>query len=113
MKRTTIRARALRKNPTDVERTLWRHLRLRQFNGFKFRRQRPIGPYIVDFVCLEKRLIVELDGGQHFDQRGYDSRRSQWLAKEGFRVIRFWDNQVLRDIDAVKMAILNALDRQS
>jgi very-short-patch-repair endonuclease len=76
-----INARELRKNLTEAERTLWRHLRLRQFGGYKFRRQQPIGNYIVDYVCLEKRLIIELDGGQHSKQIAYDSERTAWLAQ--------------------------------
>src|ERR1043166_9306571 len=72
----TARAQKLRNNPTDAERVLWHHLRLRQFAGYKFRRQRPIGPDIVDFICLEKRLVVEVDGGQHSSEKAYDERRS-------------------------------------
>lgn len=85
----TNRARHLRNNPTDAESILWGHLRLRQVGGYKFRRQRPIGPYFVDFVCLEKRVVIEVDGGQHYEQRSYDHRRDAWLKKEGFRVLRF------------------------
>ena len=77
-----IRARELRKNMTEVERFLWRQLRLRQFGGHKFRRQQPIGIYIVDFVCLEKKLIVELDGGHHLEQVSYDQERDAWLEKQ-------------------------------
>ncbi|MBA4394464.1 MAG: hypothetical protein C0407_13005 [Desulfobacca sp.] len=73
------RARELRKNLTDAEKVLWKHLRLRQINDYKFRRQQPIGKYIVDFVCLEKRLIIEVDGGQHDEQGAYDSNRDAWL----------------------------------
>ena len=80
------RARELRKHSTDAERLLWRHLRSRQVAGHKFRRQQPLGSFFVDFVCLEKRLIIELDGGQHNEsaQAVYDSRRSEWLAHQGF-----------------------------
>jgi very-short-patch-repair endonuclease len=86
------RARELRKNPTDAERKLWAHLRLRQIGGYKFRRQHPLGPYIVDFVCIEKKLIVEVDGGQHDEKRFYDAKRDKWLEEKGFKVIRFWNN---------------------
>ena len=102
-------ARQLRQNPTEAERCLWRHLRLRQLGAYRFRRQQPLGPYIVDFVCLEKRLIVELDGGQHSDQTAEDAERTAWLAAQGFHVLRFWNHEVLRDIEAVKAAILQVL----
>jgi len=108
--RTSIqRARSLRSNLTDTEQLLWRHLRLRQINGHKFRRQRPIGPYIVDFVCLEKKLIIELDGGQHAEQSDYDAERDAWLRAQGFTVLRFWNNDVLQNIRSVKDAILSEL----
>lgn len=103
------KARQLRKNMTEAERRLWKHLRLRHFGGHKFRRQQPIGKYIVDFVCLEKKLIIEVDGGQHTEQGGYDLKRSTLLEKQGFRVLRFWDNQVLKEIEGVKETIIVAL----
>ena len=106
---STNRARVLRKNPTDAERALWKHLRLRQLGGHRFRRQQPIGHYIVDFVCLEKRLVIELDGGQHPQQVDYDLTRSTWLQSQGFRILRFWNNQVLEETDAVKETILGSL----
>jgi very-short-patch-repair endonuclease len=109
LRAVTNRARYLRSNPTDAERILWRHLRLRQVGGYKFRRQRPIGPYFVDFICLEKRVVIEVDGGQHSEQRSYDDRRDAWLKKEGFRVLRFWDHEVLRKIENVKQVIWQAL----
>ncbi|MGH7164602.1 MAG: endonuclease domain-containing protein, partial [Nitrospiraceae bacterium] len=83
-------ARQLRKNLTDAEQRLWRHLRLRQANGQKIRRQQPIGPYIADFVCFERTLIVEVDGGQHADSQCDDSNRTAWLEAQGFHVLRFW-----------------------
>ncbi len=89
------KARQLRNNPTKAEYLLWYHLFRRQLNGFRFRRQQQIGPYIVDFVCYEKRLIIELDGGQHAEQLVYDSKRTQWLESQGFQVLRFWNNEVL------------------
>jgi len=103
------KAEEFRKNLTEAERTLWRYLRLRQFDGNKFRRQQPIGKYIVDFVCLEKKLIVEVDGGQHSEQVVYDSERNEWLERQGFRILRFWNNQVLKEIDAVKERIMEEL----
>ena len=102
----TTRARELRKNPTDAERRLWRTLRYRQVLGCRFRRQAEIGPYIVDFVCFEKRLVIEVDGGQHAGQEEYDAGRTAWLESQGFRVIRFWNNQVLEEIDGVQEVIL-------
>ena len=91
---------------------LWRHLRLRQLEGYKFRRQQPLGPYIVDFVCFEKRLIIELDGGQHNEQVAYDSERSAWLAKRGYRVLIFCNDQLLKEIGSVKDVIAEALGCQ-
>jgi very-short-patch-repair endonuclease len=97
-------ARRLRTHPTEAERLLWRHLRLRQLIGYKFRRQQPLGRYVVDFVCLEKRLIVEVDGGHHAAQVG-SARRAAWLEAEGFRVLRFWNTEVLQQIEAVQTRI--------
>ena len=105
--------RELRKNPTESEQILWEHLRLRQLGGYKFRRQQPLGPYFVDFVCLEKRLIVEVDGGQHSEQVAYDSERSAWLEAQGFRILRFWNNEVLKEIEVVKEVIAEALGCRS
>ena len=106
----TSNARELRKNLTEAERRLWMCLRYRQMNGHKFRRQHPIGPYVADFACLEKGLVIELDGGQHSQQVVYDSNRDSWLEDRGFRVLRFWNNQVVEEIGAVKGAILEALE---
>jgi len=94
-------ARALRSNATEAERRLWRHLKTRQVVGFKFRRQHPIGPYVADFCCLEKRLIVELDGGQHVRQVRKDQQRTEWLEAAGYRVVRFWNRKIFEDIDSV------------
>jgi very-short-patch-repair endonuclease len=102
-------ARNLRKNLTDAERRLWASLKLRQFDGKKFRRQAPIGNYIVDFVCFESKLIIELDGGQHTTQVEYDEQRTTWLNSQGFHVLRFWNFQVLEESEAVLEAIWNAL----
>ncbi len=96
-----IRARELRKNMTDAERKLWNHLRNRQLGGLKFRRQHPIGKYVVDFVCFEKKIVIEVDGSQHLENRIYDAERTEWLEKQGFKVIRVWNNDVLNEIEVV------------
>ena len=96
----TRRARRLRKNATDAETTLWHRLRSRRLNGHKFVRQESIGPYTVDLVCRESRLIVEVDGGQHTDNAG-DGVRDKWLTNHGYRVLRFWNNDVLTNIAGV------------
>ena len=106
---STTKARELRRKPTEAESALWKHLRYRQLNGHKFRRQASIGPYIVDFVCLDKRLAIELDGGQHSDQIAYDSERTRWLGSQGLHVLRFWNNQVLKEVEGVKAVILTSL----
>jgi len=98
-------SRALRKNMTDVERMLWAKIRNRQLQGFRFRRQHPIGRYIVDFVCLELKLIIELDGGQHIDQQQYDTNRSQWLQTNGFKTVRFWNSDILDNLEGVMETI--------
>ncbi len=105
------KTRALRKNPTDAERKLWANLRLRQVYGHKFRRQRPICPYVVDFVCLEARLVIEVDGSQHMEQASRDVRRDGYLISLGFTVLRFWDHQVLSETDAVMGVIVQALEK--
>lgn len=104
------RARQLRREQTEAEKKLWGRLRSRQLGGFKFRRQFVIGPFITDFCCFEQRLIVELDGGQHAGQNDADRRRSDFLRSHGYRVLRFWDNEIFEDIDAVLRHILHALD---
>ena len=103
------RAKQLRRAQTEAERLLWHKLRARQFAGFKFRRQVPIGHYIVDFISFEKRLIVELDGGQHQEKTEYDAQRTNWLESQGFRVIRFWNGQVFTEMEAVEQVILDSL----
>lgn len=95
------RARRLRTEATDAERHLWNRLRAQQIDGQRFRRQVPIGPYIADLVCLKGRLIIELDGSQHANDVARDSERTAWLASQGFRVLRFWDNEVLMETDGV------------
>ncbi len=94
---------------TDTERRLWRRLRMRDLAGYKFRRQRPIGPYVVDFVCLTRGLIVEVDGGQHAERTEADSRRTAYLIARGFRVLRFWNNEVSANLDGVCEQIVRAL----
>jgi very-short-patch-repair endonuclease len=107
-KRLIPLAKILRKGTTDTEQLLWRHLKAKHLGGLKFRRQQPIGPYIADFVCFEKKIIVELDGGQHALPAGIqtDRRKDQWLEEEGYKVLRFWDNQVLTNVEAVLEVIL-------
>lgn len=102
-KHLTTLARKLRRRQTEAERSLWMGLRNRQLEGVKFRRQQPIGPYIVDFVSTEKRLIVEVDGGQHNEEgiEGKDEERTLWLKGQGYRVLRFWNNEVLSNIEGV------------
>lgn len=95
------RARQLRRRQTDAEAKLWRELRNRQFVDAKFRRQVPLGGYIVDFLCEEQALIVELDGGQHAADSNHDQERTQWLENEGYRVVRFWNNDVMENIEGV------------
>jgi len=104
-------ARQLRHRSTDAEQMLWRHLRNRRFAGFKFRRQEPVGAYIPDFVCQRGGLVVELDGGQHAEQRPYDKRRDAWLVSQGFRVLRFPDNYVLTNLEGTLETIWRALGR--
>ncbi|HEU4839432.1 MAG TPA: DUF559 domain-containing protein, partial [Micavibrio sp.] len=95
------RARKLRKNTTEAEQKLWHELRDRRFFNLKFKRQHPVSPYIVDFCCLEKGIIVELDGGQHVEQEDYDRKRTEFLEAQGFRVVRFWNNDVLANMGGV------------
>ncbi len=102
---------SLRREMTDAEKLLWRHLRLRQFAGYKFRRQHPLGNYIVDFVCLEAALVLEVDGGQHAESADNDAIRTQWLEANGLHVMRFWNNEVLNNIEGVKLAIWNYLSK--
>jgi very-short-patch-repair endonuclease len=107
--RTTTRARRLRRNATDAEQALWNRLRSRAVNGCKFIRQEPIGPYTVDFICRELRLIVEVDGGQHAENAS-DVMRDAWLAARGYRVLRFWNNDVLGNMVGVLEKIAVAIE---
>jgi len=102
------RARELRQEATDAERRLWSALRDRRLRGYRFRRQHPIGPFIVDFACTRHRLIVEADGGQHADNEA-DRRRTAWLESEGWRALRFWNNDVLANTEGVVETILREL----
>jgi len=102
-------ARKLRKESTDAEKRLWSHLRAHRYGGHKFKRQQPIGPYIVDLVCFDARLVIEIDGGQHADETERDSARDAWLAREGFRVLRFWNNEVLGNTEGVMQQITLSL----
>jgi very-short-patch-repair endonuclease len=104
--------RRLRRNPTDAERKLWFALRDRRLGGFKFVRQEAIGPYIVDFVCREKRLIIEVDGGQHAENRR-DRMRDSVLTAEGYHVLRFWNSDVLRNRDGVLSVIVEQLEKSA
>jgi len=109
-KSSTANAKEMRKNFTDAELKLWKRLRNRQTDGEKFRRHQPIGKYIVDFVCQERKLVVEVDGGQHGEQIAYGNERTAWLESEGYRVLRFWNNEVLEDVEIVLDVIVRALD---
>lgn len=104
-------ARVLRRNMTDVECKLWWHLRDKSL-GHKFRRQAPIGEFIVDFVCREKKLVIELDGDQHADSF-QDKVRDAWLAERGYRVLRFWNNEVFENLEGVLEAIYYALNPET
>ena len=104
-------ARSLRRNMTEAEQRLWHHLRAHRFDGHKFRRQQPIGPYIVDFVHFGTRLVVEADGGQH-NGSGSDALRDAWLQRQGFHVLRFWNHDILECTDAVMDMLWKTLDER-
>jgi very-short-patch-repair endonuclease len=104
-------ARRLRRDMTDAERAMWRILRGRQLAGLKFRRQEPIGRYIVDFVCFSPRVVIEIDGGQHNQVTPYEERRSAFLRREGFEILRFWNNEVLENREGVGEHIGEVLAR--
>src|SRR6185437_11052739 len=110
LRSSTIIARRLRRDATDVENLLWRALR-ESGTRWKFRRQHPIGRHIADFVCPARKLVIELDGGQHDARAAADDARSAALAVHGYRVVRFWNNEVIENIEGVVMAILQALER--
>ncbi len=101
-------AKKLRNNSTDTEKYLWKYLRERQFEGFKFRRQHSIGKYIADFINLKRKIIIEVDGGQHLENKK-DKLRDKWLEEQGYEVLRFWDNEVLTNIEGVLESIRKKL----
>jgi very-short-patch-repair endonuclease len=107
----TQSARRLRQYMSGAERRLWYLLRRKQLDGFRFRRQQPIGHYIIDFICLKERLVIELDGASHVETQGHDEVRTAWLQAKGFHVLRFWNNDVLGNQEAVIEKILEALYR--
>jgi very-short-patch-repair endonuclease len=107
------RARALRREMTDAERKVWRMLRLHQVDGQKFRRQVPIGRYIADFICHDARLIIEIDGSQHDAALPDEAERTRFLEREGYRVLRFWNNEVLTNLEGVYDVIAAALSKPS
>ncbi len=112
-KETLEKAKELRSNQTDAEGLLWYYLQNKQLNGHKFRKQQPIGNYIVDFICLEKKLVVELDGGQHGEDEAvkYDQKRTEFLNQSGFEVLRFWNDEIFKNVESVLDSVLFHLDR--
>jgi very-short-patch-repair endonuclease len=112
-KKPTRTARTLRKTQTEAEAMLWARLRHRGHAGRKFRRQVPMGPYVVDFACLEEDLVIEIDGGQHAERKDKDEKRTAWLEGRGLRVMRFWNNEVLENIEGVLIAIEQSFSKPS
>ena len=108
-------ARALRREPTWAERTLWRHLRNHRFCAYKFRRQHPNGPYVLDFYCVSAKLAIELDGDPHGhpDQKNHDESKDHYLAQRGIRVLRFWNNDLRENKDGVLTTILQELEQRA
>ena len=96
-----LNAKTLRANQTEAEQRLWYHLRAHRFMDLKFKRQNPIGRSIVDFVCVERQLIIEIDGGQHGEQAEYDQHRDAWLRSQGYTVLRFWNHEVMQQMEGV------------
>ena len=111
--RTLTIARKLRAEMTDAERKLWSLLRRKQLAGFRFRRQVPLGPFVADFACYSARLVIEVDGGQHNTQVPQDAVRETWLRHEGYTVMRFWNHEVLTQIETVKNIVWNATSPES
>ena len=106
--RTLSNAKRFRRDMTDAERLLWSKLRRHQIHGLMFRHQAPIDPYIVDFACLTIKLIIEVDGGQHSINKAADDRRTRWLESQGYTVMRFWNNEVLQNLNGVLETIWRA-----
>ncbi|GAA5081656.1 DUF559 domain-containing protein [Lysobacter panacisoli] len=109
--RHSARVRRLRNSPTEAEHRLWQYLRGRQVSGCKFRRQHPFGRFILDFACLERKVVIELDGGHHADTLRYDRERTKYLEEAGFVVLRFWNNDVLGNAEGVIDVITAALQK--
>ena len=107
--RLLIHAKRMRYAPTEADSTLWRQLRAGRLADYKFKRQQPVGNFIVDFVCFEQKLVVEVDGGQHADMQEWDEARTKWLQAQGFRVMRFWNHDVLQRRELVLEEILRRL----
>jgi very-short-patch-repair endonuclease len=105
-------AKTLRRTMTDAEQKLWYHLRAHRFMGRKFKRQKPIGRYVVDFICLEEKLIIELDGGQHAESVTYDQERDVWLLSQGYTVLRFWNNEMMNETESVLERIRLAIENE-
>ena len=105
----TVIARRLRRDATDVERILWRALK-EKFPAWKFRRQHPIGRRVADFACPARRLVIELDGGQHGERQDADTRRSAELSEYGYRVVRFWNNDVLGNLEGVLETVMREIE---
>ncbi len=104
--------RKLRSEMTDAGKALWKVLRRRQVSNLKFRRQHPFGDYILDFVCLENKLVIEVDGGQHGERAEYDETRTQDLVNAGFRVLRFWNTDILQEMEGVRERIWRAVQER-
>ena len=104
-------SRQLRSEMTKAELHLWQHLRMRQMFGFKLRRQHPVGKYILDFACIDAKLVIEVDGGQHSELQTQDKARTVWLEAEGWKVLRFWNNEVLQNTESVLESIRLALSK--
>jgi len=102
-------AKTLRSSQTDAEKKLWHCLRDKRLGGIKFKRQQPLGPYIVDFCSFESKVIIELDGGQHAKEAEKEAKRTRYLSERGYKVIRFWDNEVLSSVEAVQEVLLEKL----
>ncbi|VWX52112.1 endonuclease domain-containing protein [Novosphingobium sp. 9U] len=107
--RPTARSRELRRDATEAERKLWRAISARKLAGFRFNRQFPVGQYICDFASRERRLVIEIDGGQHAMNKEYDERRTQFLEQQGYTVIRFWNSDVLDNLEGVLIRIKRVL----